>query len=46
VKFRSRMRRSKPQAVLQAVEKFANRLRGGFLVVEPGRLRLAKRPWV
>ena len=44
VKFHSRARRAKPEAVLEAVAKLGERLRGGFAVVEPGRVRLARRP--
>jgi predicted nuclease of predicted toxin-antitoxin system len=44
VKFHSHARRAKPQAVLEAVTKLGERLRGGFAVVEPGRVRLGKRP--
>ena len=44
VKFHSSARRAKPAAVLEAVVKLGERLRGGFAVVEPGRVRLAKRP--
>ena len=44
VKFHTRVRHSKPAAVLEAVKKLGDRLRGGFAVVEPGRVRLGKRP--
>jgi predicted nuclease of predicted toxin-antitoxin system len=44
VKFHSRARRAKPAAVREAVSKLGERLRGGFTVVEPGRVRVAKRP--
>ena len=44
VKFHSRARRAKPAAVREAVAKLGERLRGGFAVVEPERVRLAKRP--
>jgi hypothetical protein len=44
VKFASRARRRKPVAVVEAVAKVGARLRNGFTVVEPGRVRLAKRP--
>jgi hypothetical protein len=44
VKFGSRARRRKPVAVVEAVAKMGARLRNGFTVVEPGRVRLAKRP--
>jgi predicted nuclease of predicted toxin-antitoxin system len=44
VKFHSRARRTKPKAVVEAIARLGERLRGGFAVVEPGRVRLAKRP--
>jgi len=44
VKFHSRARGAKPAAVVEAVAKLGDRLRGGFAVVEPGRVRVAKRP--
>lgn len=44
VKFHSHAREAKPAAVLDAVAKLGSRLHGGFAVVEPGRVRLAKRP--
>jgi uncharacterized protein with PIN domain len=44
VKFHRRMRRIKPAAVVEAVATLGERLRDGFAVVEPGRVRLAKRP--
>jgi len=44
VKFGSRARRAKPAAVIEAVAKLGQRLRDGFAVIEPGRVRLAKRP--
>ncbi|MHB8383975.1 MAG: DUF5615 family PIN-like protein [Candidatus Binataceae bacterium] len=44
VKFDSRARRAKPGAVVEAVRKLGERLRDGFAVIEPGRVRLAKRP--
>ena len=44
VKFHRRMRRTKPAAVVEAVATLGERLRDGFAVVEPGRVRLAKRP--
>jgi predicted nuclease of predicted toxin-antitoxin system len=44
VKFPSRARRAKPAAVVEAVAKLDARLRNGFTVVEPGRVRLARRP--
>lgn len=44
VKFLNRARRLKPAAVIEAVAKLGVRLHEGFTVVEPGRVRLAKRP--
>jgi predicted nuclease of predicted toxin-antitoxin system len=44
IKFESRARRAKPAAVVEAVEKLAARLRNGFTVVEPGRVRVGRRP--
>lgn len=44
VKFPGRARRLKPAAVVEAVAKLGARLRDGFAVVEPGRVRLARRP--
>jgi Domain of unknown function (DUF5615) len=44
VKFHGRARSSKPGAVVEAVAKLGARLRDGFAVVEPGRVRLARRP--
>lgn len=44
VKFPSRARRAKPAAVVEAVAKLGARLRDGFTVIEPGRVRLARRP--
>jgi predicted nuclease of predicted toxin-antitoxin system len=44
VKFDSRARLAKPAAVVEAVTKLGRRLRDGYTVVEPGRVRLAKRP--
>ena len=44
VKFHRRMRKTKPAAVVDAIAKLGERLRDGFAVVEPGRVRLAKRP--
>ncbi len=44
VKFRGRARRAKPGAVVEAVAKLGQRLRDGFTVVEPGRVRVSKRP--
>ncbi len=44
VKFHSRARPAKPAAVVEAVAKLGARLEGGFAVVEPGRVRIARRP--
>jgi uncharacterized protein with PIN domain len=44
VKFPSRARQLKPAAVVEAVAKLGARLRDGFAVIEPGRVRLARRP--
>jgi predicted nuclease of predicted toxin-antitoxin system len=44
VKFHSRARRAKPAAVVDAVAKLGERLLNGFAVIEPGRVRLGRRP--
>jgi predicted nuclease of predicted toxin-antitoxin system len=44
VKFHSRLRHAKNAAVVEAVAKLGERLRGAFTVIEPGRVRLARRP--
>jgi len=44
VKFHSRARRAKPAAVVETVAKLGARLQDGFAVVEPGRVRIARRP--
>jgi len=44
VKFHRGARRAKPGAVVEAVEKLGERLRDGFAVVEPGRVRVSRRP--
>jgi predicted nuclease of predicted toxin-antitoxin system len=44
VKFHSRARRAKPAAVVEAVGKLGVQLQRGFVVVEPGRVRVARRP--
>ncbi len=44
LKFDSRARRTKLQATVEAVAKLGDRLRNGFTVIEPGRVRLGKRP--
>ena len=43
-KFHRRVRRIKPAAVVEAVAQLGERLRGGFTVVEPGRVRVGRRP--
>jgi predicted nuclease of predicted toxin-antitoxin system len=44
VKFPSRARSAKPAAVVEALAKLGARLGNGFAVIEPGRVRLTKRP--
>ena len=44
VKFSSRARGAKPAAVVEAVAKLGGRLRDGFTVIEPGRVRVGRRP--
>jgi len=44
VKFPNTARRGKPFAVVEAVAKLASKLQDSFTVVEPGRVRVAKRP--
>jgi predicted nuclease of predicted toxin-antitoxin system len=44
VKFHRRARRAKPGAVVKAVAKLGERLREGFAVIEPGRVRVGRRP--
>lgn len=44
VKFHSRAGGAKPAAVADAIAKLGTRLKGRFAVVEPGRVRTAKRP--
>lgn len=44
VKFGGRARRRKPRAVVEAIAKLGAKLQGAFAVIEPGRVRLAKRP--
>lgn len=44
VKFHRRARHTKPLAVVEAVAKLGERLRDGFAVVEPGRVRVGRRP--
>jgi len=44
VKFHRLARNAKPGAVVEAVEKLGERLRDGFAVVEPGRVRVSRRP--
>jgi predicted nuclease of predicted toxin-antitoxin system len=42
VKFPSRVREAKPAAVVETVAKLGARLREGFAVVEPGRVRVGR----
>ena len=44
VKFDRRARRAKAAAVAEAVAKLGSRLRDGFAVIAPGKVRLARRP--
>lgn len=44
IKFPSRARGAKPAAVVEAVAKLDVRLRDGFTVIEPGRVRVGRRP--
>jgi predicted nuclease of predicted toxin-antitoxin system len=44
VKFTSRARGARPAAVVEALAKLGARLRDGFTVVEPGRVRVGRRP--
>jgi predicted nuclease of predicted toxin-antitoxin system len=44
LKFHSRSRHVKNAAVVEAVANLGERLRGAFMVIEPGRVRLARRP--
>jgi predicted nuclease of predicted toxin-antitoxin system len=44
VKFHSRVRQAKPAAVVEAVTKLGARLQDAFVVVEPGRVRIGRRP--
>lgn len=44
VKFDRRARSAKTAAVVEAVAKLGERLRDGFAVIAPGRVRLARRP--
>ena len=44
VKFHSRARQAKPAAVVEAVAKLGARLQDAFVVVEPGRVRIGRRP--
>jgi len=44
VRFHRRTRRAKPAAVVEAIEKLGDRLSRSFAVVEPGRVRVARRP--
>ena len=44
VKFHSHARRAKPAAVVETVAKLGVRLQDSFVVVEPGRVRVGRRP--
>jgi predicted nuclease of predicted toxin-antitoxin system len=44
LKFGSRARRAKPRVLVEAIAKLGAKLQGAFVVIEPGRVRLAKRP--
>jgi len=44
IKFQSRARRAKAASVVEAVSKLGARLHDGFVVVEPGRVRIGRRP--
>jgi len=44
VRFPNRARGGKPMAVLEAVAKLGSRLQECFAIVEPGRVRIARRP--
>ncbi len=44
VKFHGRARRAKPAAVVEAVAKLGVRLQDAFVVVEPGQVRIGRRP--
>lgn len=44
VKFPSRARHAKPAAAVEAAAKLGPQLRDAFAVIEPGRVRLARRP--
>ncbi len=44
MKFHSRGRQAKAAAVVEAVAKLGVRLQDGFVVVEPGRVRIGRRP--
>jgi predicted nuclease of predicted toxin-antitoxin system len=44
VKFPSQVRQAKPAAVVEALARLGARLREGFIVVEPGRVRVGRRP--
>jgi predicted nuclease of predicted toxin-antitoxin system len=44
VKFHRRARHAKPTAVVEAVAQLGERLRGGFAVIEPGRVQVGRRP--
>jgi predicted nuclease of predicted toxin-antitoxin system len=44
VKFHSRVRGAKPAVVVEAVARLGLRLQNAFVVVEPGRVRIGRRP--
>jgi predicted nuclease of predicted toxin-antitoxin system len=44
VKFPNRVRGAKPSAVVEALAKLGMRLHDGFTVIEPGRVRVGRRP--
>jgi predicted nuclease of predicted toxin-antitoxin system len=44
VKFHRRVRQAKPVALVEAVTKLGEQLRDAFTVVEPGRVRVGRRP--
>ena len=44
LRFHTRARSMKPLAAVEAVEKLGERLQGGFAVLEPGKVRIARRP--
>lgn len=44
VRFPTSLRKTKPRSVVEAIAKLGARLRGAFVVVEPGRVRISARP--